>query len=379
MSHIPGTDLCVSRLGLGSYNSAGVFGPTRAQDFIRLMQVALDMGITFFDTAPSYGEGEIWLGRALRPVRSQAVISTKFLLPEPLTTPVKSTIVSACEESLRRLATDYIDLYHLHYDAETIPQEELIEALETLRATGKIRYYGLSHVSAKRFETYLELGRFSTLMLELHPLAPPALARLRQKASSLALVGYSVTGRGLLTGRFNRHVTLTPGDIRHHDPLFQRENLIAGHRIVNYLMELGRYLEKTPAQLVIAWALAQPGVAAVLTTTGSEAHLRENIEGAHYQWPVGAWAEFTAFLSRVLEETRRLREETVAHLLSHPLQQDAGTARCDLIYLIESLYADELVPAHRLVPLYFQLQRAMDSHELERVFRQLQRLESQTA
>ncbi len=368
-------DRPLSRLGLGSYHVAGVYGGVDEENFVRLVQVARDEGVTLFDTAPSYGEGEVWLGRALSCRREHVLISSKFLLP-PETTPVnvKAAVITACEDSLRRLKTDYIDLYHLHYDDESMPHEPVIESLTLLRAAGKIRRCGLSHVCSQRLETYLASGLFSTVMMEWHPLASSPFFRVAKQAPAVSLIGYSVTGRGLFTGRFNGPVSLTPGDIRNHDPLFRRENLSAGRRIVARLGELGRELERPPTQLLVAWALAHDQIACVLTSTTNEAHLRENLAGTRYQWPKDALTEFCAFVRQVREDTRLSRKQTVERLLNGTVPTDVTSARRDIIYVLESMHNDDAIPLHVLMPLFGQCQKASKLGDLELIFRQLQEL-----
>jgi aryl-alcohol dehydrogenase-like predicted oxidoreductase len=169
---------------------------------------------------------------------------------------------SACEDSLLRLGMEVIDLYQVHFDDPYTPVEETVMALEALVQAGKIRHYGVGHLPLERVQEYMNTGNvFSVLMgsVSQHTQAREALLPLCRK-HGVGAIAFSVTGRGLLTGKYPAGHPFDPGDIRKFDPLFQSERLESGLRIAGKLGEVGARYGKTNAQAAIAWVLGQPRV-----------------------------------------------------------------------------------------------------------------------
>lgn len=340
------------------------------------MHRAQDLGVTFFDTAAGYGQAEMVLGRAVAPFRKQVSICTK-VAPGEAGVLTARQLRSSCEESLNRLATDYIDLYLIHYDAQSTPVDELVLGLESLKQAGKIRYYGAGHLPVERITHLAERGRVSALFLELHPLSADRLAEVAPRAGGAGIIGFSVTGRGLFTGRYGLGTQLAPRDIRRWDPLFQREQLASGLRIASRLAELGRLLDMTPAQLSTAWVLSRPGVVCALTGTSSVRHLEENLGGATRTFPPELLVEFDAFLAD--ESQRRLgeRREHLRSLLAGETSPDLEEARRDLIYLAEGMLSEGWAAQSQVVTLLFAMLRAQDRAALAGIDRELRALAAQ--
>lgn len=185
--------LPLSKLGYGCYALGGAYGHkieiTRATELIHL---AYDLGIRFFDTADQYGT-EAVLGKALGSLRPKVAIATKVGAKGGLT---RKNILASCEASLKRLQTDYIDLYQVHYDDPAVSVEEVVETLEFLKAMGKIRHYGIGHLPLDKTLQYLELGQPQTVLAEMNAASLDRYQELRplQQEHDFAIIAFSVTG-----------------------------------------------------------------------------------------------------------------------------------------------------------------------------------------
>ncbi|HAI21644.1 MAG TPA: hypothetical protein DCM14_07115 [Clostridiales bacterium UBA8153] len=367
---LPGTELSLSTLGLGSYGLTGVYGPPDPAGFTQLVHRAYDLGVTFFDTAAGYGQAETVMGRAVAPFRQQVSVCSK-VAPGKTGVLTAQQLEESCEQSLRRLSTGYIDLYLIHYDAPATPVEELVLGLESLKKAGKIRYYGAGHLSAERLASLVERGAVSALFVELHPLSVDRYAEVAPRAGGAGLIGFSVTGRGLFTGRYEPGHQFAPGDIRGFDPLFQREQLASGLRVAGRLAELAGLTGMTPAQLSTAWALSRPGVVCALTGTSSARHLEENLAGATLPFPPELLPDFDAFLAG--EKQRRLaeRREHLRALLAEELPPTLEQGRRDLIYLMDGFNSEGWAGQAQLFPLFFAMERAQDRAALAGIHSQL--------
>ena len=250
----------ISEVSLGCYALSGAYGTKDVEEFKRTLRRAYELGVNFFDVAEAYGDAEQLLGEAVKPFRKEVYIATKVGICRGLKPDLsRAYIERACEESLERLQTDYIDFYQVHFDDPDTPVEGTVGALEGLTSAGKIRRYGLGHLPVERVERYFELGKVFSVMVELSAVAREARERLLPlcRAHNVGAIAFSVTGRGLLTGIQGRP-QFEPGDIRNIDSLFQRERFQSGLRVAGKLAELGERYGKTPAQTAIAWVLTQP-------------------------------------------------------------------------------------------------------------------------
>jgi len=241
-------DLTVSRIGVGCYALSGVYGRKDPDTFRAMLKRALELGVNFFDTADTYGdEAEELLGEVLQPVRKDVIISTKIGIKKGLKANLSyERVKEACEESLKRLKTDYIDIYQIHFDDPSTPVEETLRALEDLVKEGKIRHYGIGHLPKERVLTYLDKGNVFTIMTELSAVARDALTEILPLCSEKGpyIIAFSVTGRGILTGKITENTTFSKGDIRNFDPLFQREHFRSALRIQKQLEKMGKSMEK---------------------------------------------------------------------------------------------------------------------------------------
>ena len=354
----------LSEIGLGCYALSGAYGQRDPESFSGLLRRAYELGVTFFDTAGIYGPAEEILGRAVAPFRDQVWIATKVGTRDDGRRDCSAEqVVASCEESLRRLRTERIDLYQVHFDDPDTPVEETVGALEQLRAAGKIHYYGVGHLPASRLAAYFSVGQVFSALAELSAVARSARVRVLPlcREQDVGFIAFSTTGRGILTGQIGPQTTFEEGDLRRIDPLFQRERLASGLRIAQRFRALGVRYGRTPAQAAIAWVLAQPGVVCALTGPSTLPHLEENLGAS-------GWAlsdeDQTALEQFFDEEDGRLRHEqmvSVRAILGQPLAPPDAFA--DLVYLLETLVELGVAAEHEILPLFQQLWGLRGQHD----------------
>lgn len=359
-------------LGLGCYSLAGVYGPRDPQEFTRTLGRALDLGITLFDTADQYGNAEEILGRALATVRQRVVISTKVGLTEGAKTNLSAAHVKrSCEASLRRLSTDWIDIYYVHYDDPSTPVTETVSALADLRRAGKIRGWGVGHLPPSRVAEYVEAGGLSSMMMELSCVARDSYQALQPMAarSGAGITAFSVTGRGLLTGRIGPDHVFAVGDIRRVDPLFQRARFRSGLRVAGELARIGHQCGRTPVQVAIGWAQAQPQVTAILTGATRPEHLQENWEGAARPLAPESLAQLNAFLAQEGLRMEGERFRAIDDILGDAPVPDSAQALSDLVYVMEELILLGRAQEQAVMPIFRELWslRGQEAHRRSQI------------
>lgn len=351
-------DLRISEVGVGCYSLAGVYGKKDLDEFARMVRRAYELGVTFFDTADAYGDAESILGKIVRDFRSDIHIATKVGVVSGASMDLSpARVKKACEESLARLGTDYIDLYQVHFDDPKTPVEDVVGALESLVASGKIRHYGVGHLPADKIARYAEVGRPLSVLMELSAATRDARAKLLPlcRKHGIAAIAFSTTGRGILTGTICEGHVFPDGDIRQYDPLFQREQFRSALRVAARLAEVGRRYGKTPAQAAIAWVLAQPAVVCALTGPSNVSHLEENVGGSGWRISDEDLASFEAFLSEEDARLDRERKEAVVGIVSSPLPADPQAAFRDLVYALDTAAATGVCTEAQIVPVFQEL------------------------
>lgn len=280
----------VSALGFGSMGMSASYGVRQDEaEMIALTRAVVDRGVTFFDTAESYGPftNETLLGKALSPIRERVVIATKFgfkLNPDgsPGWQGLDSRpahILEVVEASLRRLQTDYIDLLYQHRVDPAVPIEDVAGTVKQLIQEGKVRHFGMSEASMATLRrahavqpvTALQ-NEYSLWWREPEREVLPTLEEL-----GIGLVPYSPLGRGFLTGAMNENTKLPEGDFRAALPRFSPEAMKANQAFIGMLVELGRKKNATPAQIALGWLLAQKPWIVPIPGTTKLSRLEENI------------------------------------------------------------------------------------------------------
>jgi aryl-alcohol dehydrogenase-like predicted oxidoreductase len=281
----------VSALGLGCMGMSHAYFPLPDRgEMVSLLRTAVDRGVTFFDTAEVYGPytNESLVGEALKPVRDQVVIATKFgfrveAMPGVDSRPER--IRQVCDASLQRLGTDVIDLFYQHRPDPDVPIEDVAGTVRELIQQGKVRHFGLSEASAQTIRrahavqpvTALQ-SEYSLWTREVEQDVLPTLEEL-----GIGFVPFSPLGRGFLTGKMDAGTSLEASDFRSTLPRFTPEARSANTALVQLLTETGQRLGATAAQVALAWLLAQkPWIVPIPGTTKLH-RLDENIAATGLQ------------------------------------------------------------------------------------------------
>jgi len=281
----------VSAIGLGcmSLGIADVYTSSVHDDdaAIALIERALDLGVTFLDTADIYGDSELKVGKAIKGRRADVFLATKFGFVQPRVGTQEQLdarpeyVREACERSLRRLDVDHIDLYYLHRVDPNVPIEETVGAMADLVGEGKVRHLGLSEVSPSTLRRAHAVHPITAVQTEysLFTREPEDELIPALKDLGIGLVAYSPLGRGFLAGRFRRLDDLAPDDWRRRNPRFQGDNFERNVALADHVREIARTKKCTPAQLALAWLLTRDNVVPIPGTSSIE-RLAENAAAA---------------------------------------------------------------------------------------------------
>jgi aryl-alcohol dehydrogenase-like predicted oxidoreductase len=266
------------------------YGPADEAESLATLDRALELGVTFLDTADMYGpfKNEELLGRALKGRRDRVVLATKFgnrRSPEGAFLGVCGTpeyVRQACDASLRRLGVDVIDLYYQHRVDPAVPIEETVGAMAGLVRAGKVRWLGLSEAGAATIRRAHAVHPISALQTEysLWTRDPEAEILPTVRALGIGFVAYSPLGRGFLTGRFRAADDLAANDWRRQNPRFQGENLARNLELVARVEALARAKGVTAAQLALAWVLSRGADVVPIPGTRRRSRLEENVGAA---------------------------------------------------------------------------------------------------
>jgi len=284
---IGASGLEVSTLGLGCMGLSFGYGPaTDKQEAITLIRAAFDAGVNFFDTAEAYGPytNEELLGEALAPMRNEVIIATKFGFadgdPNKGMDSRPERIKAYVDEALTRLKTGCIDLLYQHRVDPNVPIEDVAGTVKELIQQGKVKYFGLSEAGIQTIRkahavqpvTALQ-SEYSLFFREPEKEIIPTLEEL-----GIGFVPFSPLGKGFLTGSVNEHTKFDPSDFRNIVPLFSEENRKANQVLVDLLKSIAAEKNATPAQIALAWLLAQkPWIVPIPGTTKLH-RLQENLE-----------------------------------------------------------------------------------------------------
>ncbi len=299
---LPGTDLQITRLAFGAWAIGGWFwGGTNEQDSLKAIEKAIDLGITTIDTAPVYGFGqsEEFVGKAIKGKTDKVQVMTKFGLRwdsksgqmhfektmdnqgrelSIYRNGKKESIFKECDESLRRLGIDTIDLYQQHWADTSTPVEETMEALEILKTHGKIRAGGVCNYNTRQFA---EADKFFKLTSNQVPYSM-VLRDIEKEliphciSNNKAIIAYSPLQRGILTGKITAGYKFREGDHRPGTPFYKEPNISLIKTFLDKIKPIAEGKNATLAQLVLRWTLDQPGITCVLAGARNANQAAEN-------------------------------------------------------------------------------------------------------
>ena len=305
-----GSELTVSAIGLGCMGMSQSYGPNPGprQDMIAVLRSAVDYGVTFYDTAEVYGPyvNEELVGEALAPVRDKVTIATKFgwRIEDGKSVGLDSRpeqIRRVADSSLQRLRTDVIDLFYQHRVDPDVPIEDVAGAVGELVREGKVRHFGLSEASARTIRRAHAVHPVAALQSEyslwtrgIEEEIIPTLSEL-----GIGLVPFSPLGKGFLTGTVDASSAFSEGDIRTTIPRFTPENRAANRALVDHVTALAQSRGATPAQIALAWLLAQQPWVVPIPGTRRTSRIAENAGAADIELTADDVAALSALASQV--------------------------------------------------------------------------------
>ncbi len=314
------SNLEVSALGLGCMGMSFAYGPPAdKKEMISLIRSAVERGVTFFDTAEAYGPftNEELVGEALAPFRGQVVIATKFGFKYDSSG--KQTgqdsrpehVKEVAEASLKRLKVDSIDLFYQHRVDTSVPIEDVAGTVKELIQEGKVKHFGLSEAGVKTIRRAHAVQPVTALQSEysLWWRRPEEEVLPTLEELGIGFVPFSPLGKGFLTGKINENTTFDKTDFRNIVPRFTSENRKANQALVDLITAIGKRNKATPAQIALAWLLAQkPWIVPIPGTTKLN-RLEENIGAAAFELTSDDLHEIEEVASQIMVQGARYPEE----------------------------------------------------------------------
>jgi aryl-alcohol dehydrogenase-like predicted oxidoreductase len=316
------SNLEVSAIGLGCMGLSYGYGPAVSkQDGISLIRTAFERGVTFFDSAEAYGPftNEELVGEAVAPFRKQVVIATKFGFAHDPNGGLKMNVMDSrpehvkqvAEESLKRLKTDVIDLFYQHRVDTNVPIEDTAGAVKDLIRQGKVKHFGLSEAGAQTIRRAHAVQPVTALQNEysLWWRRPEETVFPTLEELGIGLVAFSPLGKGFLTGKINEDTTFDKSDFRNIVPRFSPENRKANQAVVELISKVAERKKTTPAQIALAWVLAQePWIVPIPGTTKLH-RLEENIAAAEIKLTPEDLSQIESAVSKIPVQGERYPEE----------------------------------------------------------------------
>jgi aryl-alcohol dehydrogenase-like predicted oxidoreductase len=316
------SNLEVSAIGSGCMGLSYGYGPAVSkQDGISLIRTAFERGVTFFDTAEAYGPftNEELVGEAVAPFRKQVVIATKFGFAHDPNGGLKMNVMDSrpehvkqvAEESLKRLKTDVIDLFYQHRVDTNVPIEDTAGAVKDLIRQGKVKHFGLSEAGTQTIRRAHAVQPVTALQNEysLWWRRPEETVFPTLEELGIGLVAFSPLGKGFLTGKINEDTTFDKSDFRNIVPRFSPENRKANQAVVELISKVAERKKTTPAQIALAWVLAQERWIVPIPGTTKLHRLEENIAAAEIKLTPEDLSQIESAVSKIPVQGERYPEE----------------------------------------------------------------------
>ncbi len=321
------SDLRVSVIGLGTLAIGGAYGPVGEGQALATIRRALDLGVNFIDTSDNYGLGraEEIVGKAIQSRRDQVVLATKGGTPWDergrITNDCRAgTIIEAVEASLRRLRTDYIDLYQIHLPDPETPFEETALALEQLRKAGKIRYVGLSNFWTEELEAWLSVGEIVSNQMPYNFLHRDIEGKILPLCweRKIGVIAYTPLLMGLFAGKLTPDSQFGQGDHRAAYPQFQGEAFRQSLRLIERLRPLAEEFGLTLAQLVLRWVISRPGVTCAIPGAKHPEQVEDNVRAGEKSFAEEELERIDGILEAASVEVSRGMPMKVVEVCSGP-------------------------------------------------------------
>ncbi len=283
------TSIRVSEIGLGCMGMSEFYGPINDEESLKTLERAIELGVSFFDTADMYGSGssELLVGKALQPYKEKIIIATKFGFQrepnEPITLSGRPDYAKkACDKSLKRLGVETIDLYYLHRVDPEVPIEDTVGAMSELVKEGKVRFLGLSEVNTNTLKRAHAIHPITAVQSEysLWTRGPEKSMIPLCEELKISFVPFSPLSRGFLTNKITSSDDLDQNDFRRHIPRFSGENAKKNAILTQKLSSMSQELNCTPAQLALAWILKKSPCNIPIPGTRHIKYLEENVAAA---------------------------------------------------------------------------------------------------